>query len=103
LAIIAEPLERLIEVALAERHTPQDTHPILSIVVAPGRRGCNHFDPYRLRIAWRDTTVPSTSLRRLYDHMGAVQRREREATIAEWNAASWTQVYGRAGAVLAGI
>lgn len=112
LAIIAEPLERLIEAAVADMSTREigkvagvshetvavekrvvrnltpDEPParvvdadgksypgrradiraaILEVVVAPGRPGCNHFDPYRLRVVWRDPTTPRMSLRRLYD------------------------------------
>jgi hypothetical protein len=61
LAIIAEPLERLISAAMAEGGE------ILRVVVAPGRKGCTHFDPYRLRIDWRDPTITRTPLRRLCD------------------------------------
>jgi hypothetical protein len=67
LAIIAEPLERIIVSAIADTPTTRESGAIIRIVVAPGRPGCNHFDPYRLRIIWRDPAIRTTPLRRLND------------------------------------
>jgi hypothetical protein len=71
LAIVAQPLEQLIKTAVAaDRPGETLAAAITRIVVAPGRPGCNHFDPYRLHIVWRDPAIRTTPLRRLYDQAG---------------------------------
>lgn len=71
LAILALPLEQIIEAAVAaDRPGETLAGAILRIGVAPGRPGCNHFDPYRVRIVWRDPSIRPTPLRRLWDQAG---------------------------------